>query len=190
MAEKLVDVIVKFRQRGKKRINHRNCMLLLRSFFRLKKVFNYVITVFYEKNLGRSDDTKRRNNRGWPYLDKLNQFCIRCVVGVGHISTHCSYAIFSIFVIVLNNPVKNVGQIYSKFPNIVLAEDFLAKSEIKRQCWEIFLFNHFIQFVKGKFQVVTTLGIKEVSILVNKRCKLVKAKFSLVFLVINSKCSK
>lgn len=115
-----------------------------------------------DKNLGRSDDTKRRNKKGWPYLDKLNQFCIRCVVGIGHISTHCSYAILSIFVIVLNNPVKNVGQICRKLPNIVLGGDILAKSEIERQCCEILLFNHFIQFVKGKFQVFTTLAIKEI----------------------------
>ena len=44
-------------------------MRLLGSFFRLKgKWFNYVVTFFFEKekNLGRSDDTKRRKKRGWP----------------------------------------------------------------------------------------------------------------------------
>ena len=49
-------------------------LLLLCSFFRLKelfqakKPFNYVVTFFFEnaKNLGRSDDAKRRKKRGWP----------------------------------------------------------------------------------------------------------------------------
>ena len=50
-------------------------MLLLCSFFRLKKLFqvkNGVTTsllfFFFEnaKNLGRSDDGKRRKKRGWP----------------------------------------------------------------------------------------------------------------------------
>ena len=52
-------------------------MLLLCSFFRLKELFqvkNGVTTsllFFWEnaKNLGCSDDGKRRKKRGWPYLD-------------------------------------------------------------------------------------------------------------------------
>ena len=33
-----------------------------------EKWFNYVVTLFFEnaKNLGRSDDAKRRKKRGWP----------------------------------------------------------------------------------------------------------------------------
>ena len=33
-----------------------------------EKWFNYVVTFFFEnaKNLGRSDDAKRRKKRGWP----------------------------------------------------------------------------------------------------------------------------
>ena len=36
-----------------------------------EKWFNYVVTFFFEnaKNLGRSDDGKRRKKRGWPNLD-------------------------------------------------------------------------------------------------------------------------
>ena len=49
-------------------------MLLLSSFFRLKELFqvkNWLTTslpFFFvtAKNLGRSDDCKRRKNRGWP----------------------------------------------------------------------------------------------------------------------------
>ena len=38
-----------------------------------EKWFNYVVTFFFEnaKNLGRSDDAKRRKKRGWP---KKNPF--------------------------------------------------------------------------------------------------------------------
>ena len=54
-------------------------MLLLCSFFRLKELFKvkYDVTTsllffFFENatNLGRSDDGKRRKNRGWPYAVK------------------------------------------------------------------------------------------------------------------------
>ena len=47
-------------------------MLLLRSFFRLKELFqvknNYVVTFFLEnaKNLDRLDDGKWRKKGGWP----------------------------------------------------------------------------------------------------------------------------
>ena len=39
-----------------------------------EKWFNYVVTFFFEnaKNLGRSDDAKRRKKRGWPYWGKEN----------------------------------------------------------------------------------------------------------------------
>ena len=55
-------------------------MLLLCSFFRLKELFqvkNGVTTsllFFFEnaKNLGRSDDGKRKKKRGWPYAEKTN----------------------------------------------------------------------------------------------------------------------
>ena len=52
-------------------------MLLLRSFFRLKELFqmkngltkSLLLFFFFEnaKNLGRSDDAKRRKKGGWPY---------------------------------------------------------------------------------------------------------------------------
>ena len=53
------------------------CTLLLRSFFRLKELFQvknslttsllFVVVVFENaKYLGRSDDAKRRKKRGWP----------------------------------------------------------------------------------------------------------------------------
>ena len=68
MAEKLVDVIVKLRQRG---INFRQpffSMLLLCSFIGLKELFKVKngwttsLLFFFEnvKHLGRSDDAKRR----------------------------------------------------------------------------------------------------------------------------------
>ena len=50
-------------------------MLLLRSFFRLKELFQVknglttlLLSFFFEnaKNLGRLGDTKRRKKRGWP----------------------------------------------------------------------------------------------------------------------------
>ena len=52
-------------------------MLLLCSFFRLKELFqvkNGVTTFFFffenAKNLGRSDDGKRRKKRGWTQQQK------------------------------------------------------------------------------------------------------------------------
>ena len=52
-------------------------MLLLCSFFRLKELFqvkngvttSLLLILENAKNLGRSDDGKRRKKRGWPYLD-------------------------------------------------------------------------------------------------------------------------
>ena len=85
MAETLVDVIVKLRQRGKKDQPPKllcdmqasltfQQLLLLSSFFRLKELFHVnnglkrLHSFFLEsaKNLGRSDDAKRRKKRGWP----------------------------------------------------------------------------------------------------------------------------
>jgi len=71
MAEKLVDVIVKLRQRG---TNFRQLffsMLLLCSFIRLKELFKVKnglttsLLFFFEnvKHLGRSDNAKRRKKR-------------------------------------------------------------------------------------------------------------------------------
>ena len=56
MAEKLVDVIVKLRQRGKKyRQPKLLCDIKMVTFFLVENA----------KKRGRSDDTKQRN-RGWP----------------------------------------------------------------------------------------------------------------------------
>ena len=51
-------------------------MLLLNSFFRLKELFrekNGLTYFFFEnaENLGRSDDTKWRKKRRWPYSQTL-----------------------------------------------------------------------------------------------------------------------
>ena len=53
-------------------------VLLLCSFFKLKELFqvkNGLTTSLLEnaKNLGRSDDAKRRKKRGWPNRRKRNQ---------------------------------------------------------------------------------------------------------------------
>ena len=57
-------------------------VLLLRSFFRLKELFQVknglttsLLVFFFEnaKNLGRSDDAKRRKKRGWPNVDKREE---------------------------------------------------------------------------------------------------------------------
>ena len=57
-------------------------VLLLRSFFRLKELFQVknglttsLLFFFFEnaKNLGRSDDAKRRKKRGWPNVDKREE---------------------------------------------------------------------------------------------------------------------
>ena len=57
-------------------------VLLLRSFFRLKELFQVknglttsLLFFFFEnaKNLGRSDDSKRRKKRGWPNVDKREE---------------------------------------------------------------------------------------------------------------------
>ena len=82
---KLVDVIVKLRQHGKRDQPLKlPCdipaslafqQLQPYSFFcRLKEIisseewFNFDVPFFFEsaKNWGRSDDAKRRNKRGWP----------------------------------------------------------------------------------------------------------------------------
>jgi len=68
MVENLVDVIVKLRQRGTNFRQPFFSMLLLCSFFGLKELFKVnnglttSLTFFFEnaKNLGRSDDAKRR----------------------------------------------------------------------------------------------------------------------------------
>ena len=57
-------------------------VLLLRSFYRLKEFFQVknglttsLLVFFFEnaKNLGRSDDAKRRKKRGWPNVDKREE---------------------------------------------------------------------------------------------------------------------
>ena len=53
-------------------------MLLLCSFFRLKELFQVKnglttsLLFFKAKRLGRSDDAKRREKRGWPILEKYS----------------------------------------------------------------------------------------------------------------------
>ena len=43
-------------------------ILQIKRIISREKWFNYVVTFFFEnaKNLGRSDDAKRRKKRGWP----------------------------------------------------------------------------------------------------------------------------
>ena len=71
-------------------------MLLLCSFFRLKELFqvkNGVTTsllFFFEnaKNLGRSDDAKRRKKRGWPYIQNWScEFESRSTNSFHHLSS-------------------------------------------------------------------------------------------------------
>ena len=56
--------------------------LLLRSFFRLKELFQVknglttsLLVFFFEnaKNLGRSDDANMKKKRGWPNVDKREE---------------------------------------------------------------------------------------------------------------------
>ena len=64
-------------------------MLLLCSFFRLKESFqvkngvttSLLLILENPKNLGCSDDGKRRKKRGWPYLDIfwIQAYAIKCV---------------------------------------------------------------------------------------------------------------
>ena len=51
----------------------------IRRIISNEKWFNYIVTLFFEnaKNLGRSDDAKRRKKRGWPNDIKAS-ICIPC----------------------------------------------------------------------------------------------------------------
>ena len=75
MAEKLVDVIAKLRQRGKKDQPPKLYVVTMLIFqikrtIQREKWFNYVITFsfsfffFNANNFGRSDDARRRNKKG------------------------------------------------------------------------------------------------------------------------------
>ena len=78
--------------------------LLLCSFFIIssEKWFNYVVTFFFEKakNLGRSDDAKRRKKRGWPcnneckilsVLGQTEQFVGKLNCGILHSSGETTF---------------------------------------------------------------------------------------------------
>ena len=67
-----------------------------------EKWFNYVVTFFFEnaKNLGRSDDAKRRKKRGWPckneckvlsVLGKTEQFVGKLNCGILHSSGETTF---------------------------------------------------------------------------------------------------
>ena len=62
VAEKLVDVVAKLRQRGKKDQQPK----LLCDIKCLKNVVTFFFFSENAKNLGRSDDAKRTKKRGWP----------------------------------------------------------------------------------------------------------------------------
>ena len=79
--------------------------LLLCSFFIIssEKWFNYVVTLFFlekAKNLGRSDDAKRRKKRGWPcnneckvlsVLGQTEQFVGKLNCGILHSSGETTF---------------------------------------------------------------------------------------------------